>query len=361
MLPNEPTIHSKNSSYYLVFYDSDRRPTKKWVPLRTKSKRTAKRRAKPLTADYMQGDFDPWTDDPEATVPAVEEAVTSFLEARRGDLSERTWRTYKYDLEPFAERFHGRRLDAITPSEIGAWARRDDVSNRTVEKRLTELTTFYNHFLDRQIIDYNPVGSLSTPQVESDPPRYLSRSEYQNLVNEIQAYVEAWQKGDPEPQQQASREWLLHGVQLAVSTGLRRGSLVALRWQDIDFEDEYVYAWADAAKRDGHTVPLFEDARAVLDAIGPEDRGLVLTRADGTAVPPSTFSKQFARFRERTGLDAEVTLHTCRHTFASWLVQEGVPLYKVSHWLGHSSIEVTEQYAHLAPTQSDDTAEEVFS
>jgi len=37
----------------------------------------------------------------------------------------------------------------------------------------------------------------------------------------------------------ASREWLFHGVQLAVSTGLRRGgSLVALRWQDIDFEDE---------------------------------------------------------------------------------------------------------------------------
>lgn len=51
----------------------------------------------------------------------------------------------------------------------------------------------------------------------------------------------------------------------------------------------------------------------------------------------------------RTAVGAKPRPQGC-HTFASWLVQDGVPLYEVSPWLSHSSIEVTERYAHLAPT-----------
>ena len=50
----------------------------------------------------------------------------------------------------------------------------------------------------------------------------------------------------------------------------------------------------------------------------------------------------------RVGL-AGVTFHTLRHTFASWLVMEGVPLFEVSKLLRHASIQMTERYAHLAP------------
>lgn len=44
-----------------------------------------------------------------------------------------------------------------------------------------------------------------------------------------------------------------------------------------------------------------------------------------------------------------VVIHTLRHTFASWLVQMGTPFYTVSKLMGHSSIKMTERYAHLAP------------
>lgn len=363
MLPPEPSVRLKKGNYYLVFYGSDRKPKRKWVPLRTKTERTAKRRAKPLTAKYMQGEFDPWTDDPEATVPSVSEAVDTYLQARKQDLSERTWKTYQYDLNPFGKRFGERKLDSITPTEIDDFCRRDDTSNRTIEKRMTELTTLYNHFIDRGIISNNPVENLSSPQTEEDPPRYLSQSEYNKLVDTIRSYVGTYGKeGEGPAHQQASREWLLHGVRLAVNTGLRRGSLIALRWGDIDFEDDYVYVRAADAKRDGHTLPLFDNARDVLIEVGPgEDDELILTRDDGSAVPPRMFTRQFNRFIDNAGLPSEITLHTCRDTFASWLVQEGVPIYKVSDWLGHSTVKVTERYAHLAPTQSDEKAEQVFS
>lgn len=58
---------------------------------------------------------------------------------------------------------------------------------------------------------------------------------------------------------------------------------------------------------------------------------------------------RFIRLRQACGLD-DVSLHTLRHTCASRLVQGGMDLYMVKEWLGHSSITVTQRYAHLSPT-----------
>lgn len=58
---------------------------------------------------------------------------------------------------------------------------------------------------------------------------------------------------------------------------------------------------------------------------------------------------RFSRLRDACGYP-DVTLHTLRHTCASRLVQGGMDLYRVKEWLGHSSITVTQRYAHLSPS-----------
>ena len=52
----------------------------------------------------------------------------------------------------------------------------------------------------------------------------------------------------------------------------------------------------------------------------------------------------------------KVVFHTLRHTFASWLVQAGVPLYTVQRIMGHKTIVMTQRYAHLAPDQGAEAA-----
>jgi len=62
----------------------------------------------------------------------------------------------------------------------------------------------------------------------------------------------------------------------------------------------------------------------------------------------SSLNKKFATAAKRSGL-TDVTPHTLRHTFASWLVMQGVDLATVQKLLGHSNIMMTMTYAHLAP------------
>ena len=60
-----------------------------------------------------------------------------------------------------------------------------------------------------------------------------------------------------------------------------------------------------------------------------------------------TICEKFKKYVVKAGLNPELHLHSLRHTFASWLVQRGVPIYDVSKLLGHSNIKITEIYSHL--------------
>ena len=93
-------------------------------------------------------------------------------------------------------------------------------------------------------------------------------------------------------------------------------------------------SWTKSGKT--RSVPLTTRAEAALSEGLPES-----WEADGC-------SHRFRKLCARVEIEG-VTLHTLRHTCASRLVQAGMDLYKVRDWLGHSSIQVTERYAHLAP------------
>ena len=163
----------------------------------------------------------------------------------------------------------------------------------------------------------------------------------------------------------------------AVSTGLRRGELVGLRWSDIDTEagsltvsrsvgrDETGGWTASETKsvRSRRSLPLTASARRALDrqrkrqaaaklAAGSawQDRdGLIFTDAAGRPLLPERVSHAFAKARTAAGLPT-ATLHQLRHTAATLLLSEGVPLAVISDWLGHSSIGVTaKHYAAVVP------------
>ncbi len=89
-------------------------------------------------------------------------------------------------------------------------------------------------------------------------------------------------------------------------------------------------------------IPVASSLRAALNGLGPQRSGKVF------GVPEITLRRYFPKLLKEAGI-GDFRFHDLRHTFASRLVMSGVDLYTVQRLLGHSSIKMTERYAHLAP------------
>ena len=140
-------------------------------------------------------------------------------------------------------------------------------------------------------------------------------------------------------------------IKFAINTGLRTGELRALRWHD--FSDTHVTvsrAFSEDTEEPTKTglirsVPLNKAAR---EALGQLKRG---ARKDFVFGKLTAAEMKWPLWRacDRAKVGRRVGWHTTRHTFASHLVMRAVPLAVVQQLLGHTTIQMTMRYAHLAP------------
>lgn len=142
---------------------------------------------------------------------------------------------------------------------------------------------------------------------------------------------------------------------VALQTGARYCELIALRWEDIKFTTRQLRICRAEVRghigttKSGHTrhVPLSDLALAVFESL-PKESDLVFHR-HGRSV---RYVRALEALREACSCAGipHASWHTLRHTFASTLVQRGVPLAIIRDLLGHATVKMTERYAHLNDT-----------
>jgi integrase len=161
-------------------------------------------------------------------------------------------------------------------------------------------------------------------------------------------------EGHPQWPDDGYTDHLMPLVLLGLNTGLRRGEMLGLRWENIDFNSAILTVPAGIAKsRKGRHVPLNTEALAVLD------RWRRQTPGDDVVFPGAGGGRMTHINTSWEGLVEAVKLkdfrfHDLRHDFASKLVMAGVDLNTVRELLGHSDIKMTLRYAHLAPQKLAD-------
>lgn len=146
-----------------------------------------------------------------------------------------------------------------------------------------------------------------------------------------------------------NEEWQLV-VLLGCRAGLRKGEIAGLKWADVDFLNNQLYIAPHKTEKH-RFVPIADDLRAALEQARERNKGKEYVINVGHAENRGSKDYLSVYYLKATSvLPFHCFLHKLRHTFASHLVQAGVDLYRVSKLLGHSSIKMTEIYAHLAPT-----------
>jgi integrase len=264
--------------------------------------------------------------------------------------------------------FGAQRIEAITPEELERWRNglvEDGArSRRTANKILTHMHTIFEHAVQYHGLAANPVAKVARLRESYDAARFdfYSPEEIDTLV--AAAARGAHREGsrpavsDAERALQAAEDRQDAAIYLtAALSGLRRSELLALRWEDVDFEQSSIRVFEGySAKRAGkpksrksRTVPMVEEiARALgdLEARGAHTtkNDLVFVSREGTHVDGSALRRRYLATLEAAGL-RQLRFHDLRHTFGSLAINVA-SIVQVQAWMGHGDIKTTMRYLH---------------
>ena len=208
-------------------------------------------------------------------------------------------------------------------------------SPQTVKHVLTLIKRLLNFALHKGYVESIP-GKLhiTMPTVDNKVTENLTADQVKKLLQVLD---------EEEDQNQASL------VRLALFTGMRRGALLNLKWDDLDFERDFITLRGDVAKKQKtETIPMNGQARAILlNVVHTSSPYVFPGRFDDK--PRENLTPMLKRVRKKAELPANFRpLHGLRHSFASWLASSGqVSMYELQKLLTHSSPQMTQRYAHL--------------
>ncbi len=260
-------------------------------------------------------------------VPEVpfSEALLSYAKAQKRDHPRHFQDKTRYRLKLLHEQFGDIHLSKITLGRIQNFMdeRLNEVSVATVQKDVSTLRAILNKAYREGLLITPPrvpkLGRLKSRN------RWLTPEEEARLVNH-------------------AADHLVPLIRFAVDTGGRHAELLGLDWRQVDLSRKRV-VFLNTKNGEDRTVRLCDRACAVLASLRPKEKGPVFSYK-GKAI--RSVRTSFIAARKAAGLD-DVRFHDLRHTFASRLVQAGVPLYDVGQLMGHKSLEMVQRYAHLAP------------
>jgi integrase len=184
----------------------------------------------------------------------------------------------------------------------------------------------------------NPtLGSRTAPDVQRD--RFLSPEETQRLIAAI----------DADENQTAAR-----AILLLLLTGGRRNEITQAKWEYVNWERRTLLVPLSKSGKP-RAIALNGPALALLRAIPRTDNPYIFP-SPVNGKPSASLFFPWDRIRKRAGLK-DVRLHDLRHSYASFLVNQGISLYVVQGLLGHAHSRTTQRYAHLAHETLQDAAE----
>lgn len=255
----------------------------------------------------------------------------------------------------------GWRLPAISRIEVQGWVKRlaaAGVGPHAIRHSYQLLSTMLNAAVDDGLIAASPCRRIALPAAPEKLPQWFTYEQVEAITDEL-------------PQRHAAAAWLMAwcGLRWGECAGVKVGRVAFLRRRlTVDGVNTQKGRWkaypkTSKSRREISVAPMVLELLAPLAAgKGPEELLFLTVRRyrgefrpwDGANWRLRWHAAVAAARAARPELDIpDYAPHALRHSAASWLVQQGVPLYDVQKLLGHESFAVTQRYAHLAPDAHD--------
>jgi integrase/recombinase XerC len=289
-------------------------------------------------------------------------AVTEFLhqlEQGRG-ASPNTLRNYRQALLEFKATVPDKSWWDLKTADFKAYlyrlARAQQLGPSTVRLRFAALRTFYKMAVREGRMKLNPVSDLSLPKLSRRLPVFLNQEQITSLLDaprKLWAMEEKRLAAGGRKDRRSGQNWqMLRDIawlELFYSAGLRLSELVQVRRRNLDLHQGTVRVIGKGRKE--RLCPLGNPAiralEAYLDAC-PFDGEALFVSAQGRQLNGRTVQLALKRYLASARLDAKLTPHKLRHTFATHLLDHGADLRSVQELLGHSQLTTTQIYTSVS-------------
>jgi integrase len=218
-------------------------------------------------------------------------------------------------------------------------------SPRSIQYALAVVRQVFNHaYRNGKFSGDNPVKKVKIPKVDNKRLRFLTINEAETLFNSLK--------------KESKEMWEI--ALISLDTGLRASEIFRLNWIDVKIDQGVLIAKDSKGIKTRFAYMTTRVKEMLLNKKAGKPIEIVYPAPTGGQ--RREVSRIFERIVKELGLNDGITdrrdkavFHSLRHTYASWLVQAGEDLYVVKERMGHSTMAMTERYAHLAPGNSERT------
>lgn len=267
---------------------------------------------------------------------SFEKLVERFLEY--SEANKRSWKRDICATDVFLKYLSGKKLSDITPFLVEKYKsdRRKQVKASTVNRELDVLRRMFSLAVAWGLITSNPVSQVKRFKVSNSNLRILSEEEFTRLYNSASSHL---------------KPILL----TAVHTGMRKGEILNLKWEDINLERGYILV-RDSKNYESRAIPISQILKDELLKLKKQSTGEFVFTYKGK--PIGAIKRAFSAALRRSGI-RHCRFHDLRHTFATCLVMEGTDIASVQELMGHKDIRMTKRYSHPTPEHKRNAVEKV--
>jgi integrase/recombinase XerD len=282
--------------------------------------------------------------------------IEEFLNALRVEkgYAHNTIVAYHNDLEQFVqfltEHLGNTSWQQVTKADLIAYVNslkeEREYASATVARKIAATKSFFHHLCQRGILKEDPSATLDSPKVRKYLPTAISQEEVVRLLQAPAQHETV----------RSLRDVAL--LELLYATGMRVSELVSLDVADLDLERGCVRCSNRGGRNKERTIPIYRRAVEVLGRYLSDSRPKLVHDDREPALFLNHRGHRLTRqglwliikkYVEEVGIEAPVTPHTLRHSFATHLLSGGADVREVQGLLGHANISTTQVYTQLNP------------
>ena len=307
-------IYLKAGNWYIDYYVDRRRKRERIGPSKTLAKEILRKRQ----TDAVEGRFFP---ERRAASRIFGEFIEKYWELEGRNLRAKGIRGI---LDVFKKRFGDKSMADITPADLQAFYNEtaDRTSAATANRQMNFLSPIFNRAKEwRDYFGDNPAKAVRRRKEENKRLRFLSEDEIRRLLGCASTRIRPL-------------------LSCALLTGMRRGEILQLRWEQVDIARRHIYVLKTKSSKPRELPIGVKLLRMFLD-LHPKTEGPVFE------VPEITLRVHFRHALIAADI-RDFRFHDLRHTFASHFIMRTGDLPALQKLLGHSTPDMTQRYAHLA-------------